>query len=76
MKTLDFNLLTFVIGAVSTVAIITVAMYNHSVKQDELFARNMETAISKGVDPIAVKCSYGDARTEICITYILKNKGQ
>jgi hypothetical protein len=75
MKNLDFNILAFVIGFIAITAIVTAAVYNHSVKQDELFARNMETAIGKGVDPIAVKCSYDNARTDMCITYILKNRG-
>lgn len=76
MKNLNFEILFFWIGFVSIVTVVTLALYNHSVKQDELFARNMETAIGKGVDPIAVKCAYGEARNEMCITYIMTHKGQ
>jgi hypothetical protein len=75
MKNLDFNILAFVIGLISITGIVTGAVYNHSVKQDELFAKNMETAISKGVDPIAVKCSYDSVRNDTCIAYVLTHKG-
>ena len=74
MKNLNLDILCFWIGFVAIVTIVTVALYNHGVKQGELFARNLETAIGKGVDPIAVKCSYSEIKTEMCITYILSHK--
>jgi hypothetical protein len=38
------------------------------------FAKNMESAISKGVDPLSVKCAYEQLPTATCITYALGKK--
>jgi hypothetical protein len=35
------------------------------------FAKNMESAIAKGVDPLSVKCSYEERPTSTCIAYAL-----
>lgn len=37
-------------------------------------ARNIEAAISKGVDPLSVKCAYETNPTATCITYGLNVK--
>lgn len=31
--------------------------------------RNVESAIVKGIDPIAVRCAYADARDVVCVAY-------
>ena len=31
--------------------------------------KNIETAIAKGIDPIAVRCSYANERDVICVAY-------
>lgn len=37
-------------------------------------ARNIEAAISKGVDPLSVKCAYETNPTATCISYALNVK--
>lgn len=37
-------------------------------------AKNIEAAIAKGVDPLAVKCAYETNPTATCITYGLNTK--
>ena len=37
-------------------------------------AKNIEAAIAKGVDPIAVKCAYETNPTATCISYALNVK--
>jgi hypothetical protein len=74
MKNLNWDILCFWVGFVTIASVITLALYSHGVKKDELFAKNLETAIGKGIDPIAVKCSYSEIKTEMCITYILAHK--
>lgn len=76
MKDLDLNIVAFIIGTICIIGIITGAMHNYNVKQDELFARNMETAIGKGVDPIAVRCAYYNTAKDMCIAYIMSHKTQ
>lgn len=37
----------------------------------ELYAieKNIETAIAKGIDPIAVRCAYASERDVVCVAY-------
>jgi hypothetical protein len=37
-------------------------------------AKNVESAISKGVDPISVKCAYITTADSICIAYAMGKK--
>lgn len=74
MKSLDLNLLTVMSAIVITVGLLAFTICNRNIKQDELMSHNIETAMSKGIDPIAVKCAYGDARNEMCITYVMTRK--
>lgn len=37
-----------------------------------LMSKNIEQAISKGVDPLSVKCAYTTNPDAICITYAMK----
>ena len=37
-------------------------------------AKNIETAIGKGVDPLSVKCAYETNPTATCISYALNVK--
>jgi hypothetical protein len=37
-------------------------------------ARNIEAAIAKGVDPLAVKCAYETNPTATCVSYALNVK--
>lgn len=37
-------------------------------------AKNIESAIAKGIDPLAVKCAYEQFSSPTCITYALRGK--
>lgn len=41
----------------------------YQINERNNFAKNMESAIMKGVDPLSVKCSYEQTPTATCITY-------
>ncbi len=73
---INVELSLFIVAAFTTVALLISAMTSSLARRDELFAKNIETAISKGVDPIAVKCAHDYAKTEICITYVMSRKTQ
>lgn len=45
-------------------------MYN--VNDRILMSKNIEQAISKGIDPLSVKCSYQTSIDPICISYSMK----
>lgn len=37
-------------------------------------AKNIESAIQKGIDPISVKCAYETAANAVCIAYSMGKK--
>jgi hypothetical protein len=45
----------------------SIAYYN--IKDRQLMAQNIETAIAKGIDPLAVRCSYAVGSDTVCVAY-------
>ena len=48
-------------------AMIAVTLYNINDRNN--MSKNIEAAITKGIDPLAVKCAYEVNPNAICITY-------
>lgn len=67
------EIIALIIAAtVAIVSLVTgVAYYN--IKRDEAMKSNIESAIVKGIDPIAVKCAYGHA-DNVCVVYAATRK--
>ena len=65
---MDKNVIAVIIGAVFVIitAISCVTYYN--IKKDESLKSSIESAIVKGIDPMAVRCAYGQSDS-ICIVY-------
>jgi hypothetical protein len=65
--------LTEMDGAVIVVTIILlsliIAVTVFNIHQDVLKARNIDTAIEKGIDPLSVRCSYANSQDIICIAF-------
>ena len=51
--------------------IIGVVYYN--IQRDAAMKSNIESAIVKGIDPIAVKCAYGSS-DPVCVVYAANRK--
>lgn len=47
--------------------IVSVTFYHYSVLTS--IEKNVESAIVKGIDPIAVRCAYANERDNVCIAY-------
>lgn len=63
------EIITFIICA-SIVLMATIGgafMYNANDRNN--MARNIESAINKGIDPLSVKCAYDSSSSSTCITY-------
>ncbi len=45
-----------------------------SVKQNENVAKSMALAMEKGIDPMAVRCSYAERNDTVCIAYAASGK--
>lgn len=48
---------------------LTLSILYYNVQRDELMSKNIETAVGKGIDPLAVRCSYANNQDIICIAY-------
>ncbi len=64
----------FIVGVTLIVlaAIIGVTIYN--VNDRNLMAKNIDSAIAKGMDPISVRCSYVTHSDNICVAYAASPK--
>lgn len=55
------------VGLTMIAMIIGVSIYN--VNDRSLMAKNIDSAIAKGLDPISVRCSYVTNTDTICVAY-------
>ena len=65
------DLMTYVICATLIMGSMIAGITIYSLNDRNNFAKNMESAIAKGVDPLSVKCAYEQHPTATCITYSL-----
>ncbi len=61
------NVLTVSIALVILTMIGSVTFYQYS--ELKSLERNVESAIVKGIDPVAVRCAYAKQTDTICIAY-------
>ena len=45
------------------------AFTSYKMKDRELMSKNIEEAISKGIDPLTVRCSYSASDDNVCIAF-------
>lgn len=70
VKTENIFIISATISLLAVVGAIT--YYNQlSIKSME---RNIESAIVKGIDPIAVRCAYESTSSNLCIAYAVEKK--
>ena len=62
----------FSITVVLLAAIISTCMYY--LNDRKLMAANIENAITKGIDPLSVRCSYARDYDTICVAYAATSK--
>lgn len=63
---------TVVAATISVITIVAGFVY-YETKRDEAMKSNIESAIVKGIDPIAVKCAYGRS-DNVCVVYAANRK--
>jgi len=57
---------------ISLVAILGITIYH--INDRFLMSKNIQDAISKGIDPISVRCSYTKESDAVCVTFASKPK--
>ena len=68
------DVITFIVCGTILFGSVIAGVTIYSLNERNNFAKNMESAIEKGVDPLSVKCSYEQFPTATCITYALGKK--
>lgn len=63
-----FEFATFITGVAVVLMTIVIAITYYNTKQLEAMKSNIESAIVKGIDPIAVRCAYESSST-MCVVY-------
>ena len=67
----NLNILTGCVTGIITVSIISFTVYETITVEKRLMHTNIESAISKGIDPIAVRCSYASPTDNVCLAYAI-----
>lgn len=62
------DIIAFIIGVVVVAVTSIVCGTYYSLQRNLSMKSNIESAIVKGIDPIAVRCAYGSSDT-LCIVY-------
>ena len=66
--------ITVSICVMITVMSVIISLSLHYINDRNNMAKNIEAAITKGVDPLSVKCAYETHPTATCISYALSTK--
>lgn len=59
----------FYLGILIVIMSIIISITIHHIHENSLKAQNMTTAIEKGIDPLAVRCSYAHSQDIICVAF-------
>ena len=65
---MDFDKL-FIICAASVIVSVVASITYYNTQQIAAMSKNIEFAITKGIDPIAVRCVSASSSDNICIAY-------
>jgi len=68
---LNLNVVLGCVTGILAIAIISFTIYETLTTEKKLMHTNIESAISKGIDPIAVRCSYASATDNVCLAYAI-----
>jgi hypothetical protein len=66
---MEKNFITVVVSIMILLCTIIVSYAFYNVNDRNNMAKNIESAIQKGIDPLSVKCAYETNINAICITY-------
>ena len=70
----DSTVITAIVSIAIVVASIIASIATYNINDRNNMAKNIDSAIQKGIDPISVKCSYETNSTSTCIAYAIGQK--
>lgn len=62
------------VTGIIAVSILSYTVYETVTTEKRLMHTNIESAINKGIDPIAVRCSYASPTDNVCLAYAITHK--
>ena len=68
----EFKVYTIALSSVVLAAILGMSVYH--INDRNLMAKNIDNAIAKGINPMAVRCSYVRGDDPICIAFASKTE--
>jgi hypothetical protein len=68
------DLITICVSVIIVLCTAIVGLIVYNINDRNNMAKNIEAAISRGVDPLSVKCAYETNSNPICITYAATTK--
>ena len=74
VKLKEFTMKTenlFIVCCAVSIAIIVTALTYYNYQETSAMQSNIENAISKGIDPVAVRCAYAKNNDNVCIAYAI-----
>lgn len=68
------EVITVVVAVTITILSLIFGITYQSISKDRLFAETITSATAKGVDPLAVRCSFAASYDQICLVYAASKK--
>ena len=61
-------------GFMALIFVLILAFWNYKINESNLMSKNIQDAMSKGIDPLSVRCTYAPDTDKVCLAYALRNK--
>jgi GTP cyclohydrolase I len=68
MTKVNSNIVTIVCLS-ALLSMVLYAFTSYKMRDRELMSKNIQEAISKGIDPLTVRCSYASENDNICVAF-------
>ena len=68
------NVYVFFGGLLALVLTVIIAFWNYKINENNLMSQNIQNAMSKGIDPLSVRCTYAAHTDNICLAYALRTR--
>ena len=67
------EIIAFIVAVTISMVSMIIGVVYYNIQRDAAMKSNIESAIVKGIDPIAVKCAYGSS-DPVCVVYAANRK--
>jgi len=61
-------------GIAALIFVGILAFWNYKINENALMSKNINEAMTKGIDPLSVRCTYAADTDNICLAYALRNR--